>query len=64
MLVTNASIRNANEILKPQKKTIVLNPTFSANFTPKVRTEFVMSFKNGNTIDINVRVTVESYYFM
>ena len=64
MLVMNELIRNASEILNPQQKITVLNPTSSANFTPKERTESVMSPRKGNTIDINVRVTVESYYFM
>jgi hypothetical protein len=64
MFFIKESMRNAVEMLDPKIKIIVLNPILSASLTPKESTELVISPRKGNTIDMNERVTVLSYYFM
>jgi hypothetical protein len=58
------SIKKAAAMLLPKMKIIVLNPNFSAPFTPKESTEAVITANIGNTIDMKFKVTSGLYYFM
>jgi hypothetical protein len=60
----NESIKKAAAMLHPKMKIIVLNPIFSAPFTPNERTESVISPKIGNTIDMKLKVTSGLNCFM
>jgi hypothetical protein len=64
MLVKKESMRKATAMFVPNMKIMGLNPIFEANLTPKESTEWVISPRKGNTIDIKESVTLGSYYFM